>query len=69
MGEFSCISLVFHQYFAEKLTFRNLSLGFSAQKLRVNLKLAINRLKLLEKKKSLYFILFVFYLICVLLLV
>ena len=26
--------------------------GFSKQKLKVNLKLAINRLKLLEKKKS-----------------
>ena len=28
------------------------SAGFSANKLRVNLKLVINRLKLLEKKKS-----------------
>ena len=39
------------------------SIGFSANKLRVNLKLVINRLKLLEKKKSkavsyLYFVLY-----------
>lgn len=37
--------------------------GFSKQKLKVNLKLAINRLKLLEKKKSEFYESYIYFMV------